>query len=77
MSYLAKAKAADKYPDSALLSEWEYKYHERLGLIAEDNNLAPYANRLAFLETLVEYLQTHHAGIVGQFKGLVKPVAVH
>lgn len=59
----------------SLSHEWQYRYLERAGIIAEDshNTLGMFADRMAFLETLVEFLQHHHKGIIGQFKELIKP----
>lgn len=52
---------------------WRYKYEERVGIIAEDthNTLSVLAERLAFLETLVEYLQSQHRGIIAEFKQVI------
>ena len=79
MSYLAKVKAQfpseQAEPSPLTASEWQYKYVERTGIIAEDthNTLSVCAERLAWLETLVEYLQSQHKGIIAQFKILVNP----
>ena len=64
-----------KSHDNADAQEWQYRFHERAGIIAEDthNSLSMFAQRLAFLETLVEYLQKNHRGIIGKFKELIKP----
>ena len=74
MSYLGKVKAAGAEIRQAQ-SEWTARYQERLAVIQEDAVLAPYAPRLTFLETLVEYLHTRHPGIISEFKTYVMAAA--
>ena len=53
---------------------WQYKFHERAGIIAEDthNSLSTCADRLAWLETLAEYMQVHYPAIINQFTTLIR-----